>query len=275
MASLGQLVAGLAPEISNPVNFIYGHLENAHEYTQYLLKCLRLYRQYYQDPAPEIQAFLRKTDLGFLFEDLPRLLQSMQVGTDRIREIVTSLRNFSRIDEAEVKAVNIHEGIDSTLMLLQNRLKPSLESTGIQVVKDYGKLPLVECYPGQLNQVFMNLFSNVINNLEEYKKRRSLEDIKANQSLIRISTSVINKDWVGIYIADNGSGMTEEVRSHLFEPFFITKSGGKGSGLALSISYQIVTDKHGGKLSCNSAPGDGTEFVIEIPVRQDMLKNSA
>ncbi|HAX75091.1 MAG TPA: histidine kinase [Cyanobacteria bacterium UBA11372] len=273
MASLGQLVAGLAHEISNPVNFIYGNLENAHEYTQDLLKCLRLYRQYYQDPAPEIQAFLRKTDLGFLFEDLPRLLQSMQVGTDRIREIVTSLRNFSRIDEAEVKAVNIHEGIDSTLMLLQNRLKPSLESTGIQVVKDYGKLPLVECYPGQLNQVFMNLLSQAINTLEDYKKRRSLEDIKSNQSLIRISTSVINKDWVGIYIADNGPGMTEELRSHLFDPLFITKSGGKGNGLALSISYQIVTDKHGGKLYCNSAPGDGTEFVIEIPVRQELPKN--
>ena len=273
MASLGQLVAGLAHEISNPVNFIYGNLENAHEYTQDLLKCLRLYRQYYQDPAPEIQAFLRKTDLGFLFEDLPRLLQSMQVGTDRIREIVTSLRNFSRVDEAEVKAVNIHEGIDSTLMLLQNRLKPSLESTGIQVVKDYGKLPLVECYPGQLNQVFMNLLSHAINALEEYKKRRSLEDIKSNQSLIRISTLVINKDWVGIYIADNGPGMTEEVRSHLFDPLFVTKSGGKGNGLALSISYQIVADKHGGKLYCNSAPGDGTEFVIEIPVRQEMSKN--
>lgn len=273
MASLGQLVAGLAHEISNPVNFIYGNLENAHEYTQDLLKCLRLYRQYYQDPAPEIQAFLRKTDLGFLFEDLPRLLQSMQVGTDRIREIVTSLRNFSRIDEAEFKAVNIHEGIDSTLMLLQNRLKPSLESTGIQVVKDYGKLPLVECYPGQLNQVFMNLLSNALNTLEEHKKRRSLEDIKSNQSLIRISTAVINKDWVGIYIADNGPGMAEELRSHLFDPLFVTKSGGKGNGLALSISHQIVTDKHGGKLYCNSAPGDGTEFVIEIPVRQDMSKN--
>jgi GAF domain-containing protein len=268
MVSLGQLVAGVAHEINNPINFISGNLEHANEYTQELVQGIRLFRRHYPEPVAEIQAFLKKTDFDFLFDDIPKLFQSMQVGADRIREIVALLRNFSRLDEAEYKPVNIHEGIDSTLMILQNRLKATPESLSIKLTKNYDKLPMVECYPGQLNQVFMNLLANAIDALEEYNKQRSPENIKANPSTIRISTAAINNDWVAVYIADNGPGMTEEVRSHLFDPFFTTKSVGKGTGLGLSISYQIVTDKHGGKLSCDSAPGEGTEFTIEIPVRQ-------
>jgi signal transduction histidine kinase len=268
MASLGQLVAGVAHEINNPINFIHGNLEYAHEYMQELIRCVQLYRQHYPAPVSEVQTFLQKTDLNFLFQDAPKIFQSMQVGTDRIREIVTSLRNFSRLDEAEFKAVNIHEGIDSTLMILQNRLKATPESFSIKVMKNYSHLPLVQCYPGQLNQVFMNLLGNAIDALEEYNQQRAPEEIKANPSTIRISTNAIDHDWIAISIVDNGPGMTEQVRSHLFDPFFSTKPVGKGTGLGLSISYQIVTEKHGGKLDCYSAPGEGTEFVIEIPLHQ-------
>ncbi len=269
MASLGQLVAGVAHEINNPVNFIHGNLQHADEYTQELLECVRLYRKSYPSPAEEVQNFLDHTELDFLFDDIPKLFQSMNVGTERIREIVDSLRNFSRLDEAEVKQVNIHDGIDSTLMILQNRLKPSSESGGIRILKDYGTLPMVECYPGQLNQVFMNLLANSIDALEEYNKQRSPEEIQAEPSTIRISTMKTDDRTVAIYVSDNGPGMTEETRSSLFDPFFTTKPIGKGTGLGLSISYQIVTDKHGGKLSCNSALGEGAEFVIEIPIYQD------
>jgi GAF domain-containing protein len=269
MASLGQLVAGVAHEINNPVNFIYGNLEHASEYTKELINCIQLYQKHYPEPVKEIQDFLKKAEIGFLFKDIPNIFQSMQTGTNRILEIVMTLRNFSRLDEADFKKVDIHDGIDSTLMILQNRLKPFPESAYIQVIKDYGKLPLVECYPGQLNQVFMNLMANAIDALEEHNQKRTPEEIKANPSKIKISTSVNNKDWITISITDNANGIPEELQSHLFEPFFTTKSVGKGTGLGLSISYQIVCDKHGGKLYCNSAIGKGTEFVIEIPARQN------
>jgi GAF domain-containing protein len=268
MASLGQLVAGVAHEINNPVNFIHGNLQHADEYTKELLDCAQLYRKHYPDPVPEIQEFLEHTELDFLFDDIPKLFQSMNVGTERIREIVASLRNFSRLDEAEVKKVNIHEGIDSTLMILQNRLKPTSESSGIRIIKEYDDLPMVECYPGQLNQVFMNLLANSIDALEEYNKQRSPEEVQAEPSTIRISTMKVDDRTVAIYVSDNGPGMSEETRASLFDPFFTTKPVGKGTGLGLSISYQIVTDKHGGRLSCSTALGEGAEFVIEIPVSQ-------
>jgi hypothetical protein len=268
MASLGQLVAGVAHEINNPVNFIYGNLQHAEQYTLELLECIQLYQQHYPEPVKEIQEFLQSTDINFLSHDIPKLFESMQIGTDRIHEIVTSLRNFSRLDEAEFKSVDIHAGIDSTLMILQNRLKSSPDISGIHLIKDYGELPPVECYPGQLNQVFMNLIANSIDALEDYDKQRSTEDIRANPSTIRISTLALKNNMVAIYISDNGPGMIEDVRSHLFEPFFTTKPIGKGTGLGLSISYQIVTEKHGGKLSCHTSLGEGTEFVIEIPVYQ-------
>jgi GAF domain-containing protein len=269
MASLGQLVAGVAHEINNPVNFIHGNLLHAEQYTQDLLDCIKVYQKSYPEPTAEVKKFLGKNDVEFLFTDIPKLFKSMQVGTDRIREIVASLRNFSRLDEAEFKTVDIHEGIDSTLMILQNRLKPFVDVEGIRILKEYEPLPLVECYPGQLNQVFMNLVANSIDALEERDKGRSPEEIAANPSTIRISTCPMhNKEWVAIYIADNGPGMTQDVCDRLFEPFFTTKVVGKGTGLGLSISYQIVTEKHGGKLHCNSEPGKGAEFVIEIPVQQ-------
>ncbi|MGB3654189.1 MAG: GAF domain-containing protein, partial [Rivularia sp. (in: cyanobacteria)] len=266
MASLGQLVAGVAHEINNPVGFIHGNLQHADEYTQELMKCLKLYQQHYPKPVVEIQEYFKETEIEFLFEDIPSLFKSMQVGTDRIREIVLSLRNFSRLDEAEIKQVDIHDGIDSTLMILQNRLKPEANSVEIKLVKDYEALPLVNCYPGQLNQVFMNLLTNAIDALEEHNKQRTPQEIKTNPSEIQISTSVIDKDWVTISIADNGPGIPPEIQDQIFNPFFTTKPVGKGTGLGLSISYQIITEKHDGKLYFNSILDRGAEFVVEIPI---------
>jgi GAF domain-containing protein len=269
MAGLGQLVAGVAHEINNPVNFIYGNLAHAEQYTGELLHCIRLYQEAYPEPSGKVKNFLNKTDMDFLFQDIPKIFTSMQIGTDRIREIVASLRNFSRLDEADYKAVDIHEGLDSTLMILQNRLKPAGEDLGVQIIKDYEPMPAVECYPGQLNQVFMNLLANSLDALEEQRSRRTLEENAQNPSIIRITTALVhNNQWVKISISDNGPGIRAEVSDRLFDPFFTTKPVGKGTGLGLSISYQIVTDKHGGRLYCNSELGHGAEFVIEIPVAQ-------
>ncbi len=267
MSSLGQLVAGVAHEINNPVSFIYGNLAHAEDYTQDILGLLKLYQQQYPNPAPEIQSEIEAIDLDFLIEDLPKLLDSMKVGAERICEIVCSLRNFSRLSEAEMKAVDIHEGLDSTLMILQNRLKAQPKHPGIQVIKEYGNLPKVECYAGQLNQVFMNLLSNAIDAIDEQNQTRSFEEIKARPSIIRVRTEV-NSNQVIIRIADNGPGMTEQVKARLFDPFFTTKPVGVGTGLGLSISYQIVVEKHGGQLHCQSYEGQGTEFVIQIPLWQ-------
>jgi two-component system, NtrC family, sensor kinase len=268
MSSLGQLVAGVAHEINNPVNFIYGNLDHVNEYTQNLLELVQLYQKHYPKPGEEIEDAIADIELEFITEDLAKILQSMQVGTKRIREIVLSLRNFSRLDEAEFKTVDIHEGIDSTLLILRHRFKAKSDAPEIQIIKDYAQLPLVECYPGQLNQVFMNLLANAIDAVEELRQSRSSEAIDANPTTIRISTEAIDNSWVAIHIADNGLGMSQVVRSRLFDPFFTTKPIGKGTGLGLSISYQIVTEKHGGKLYCSSALGKGTEFLIQIPIRQ-------
>ncbi|MEG4320008.1 MULTISPECIES: PAS domain S-box protein [unclassified Microcoleus] len=267
MSSLGQLVAGVAHEINNPVNFIYGNLSHANEYTQDLLHLIELYQNHYPDPVPEIQEEVEAIELDFLMDDLPKLLSSMKVGADRIQIIVASLRTFSRMDEAEMKAVNIHEGIDSTLMILQHRLKAKHNSPEIEVIKEYGELPLIECYAGQLNQVFMNILSNALDALEERDSRLSVEQMRENPSSIRISTEMPKPDRVLIRIADNGPGMTETVRNQLFNPFFTTKPVGKGTGMGLSISYQIVTDRHSGSLKCTSSPGNGAEFAIEIPLK--------
>ncbi|MEH1925749.1 sensor histidine kinase [Nostoc sp.] len=266
MSSLGQLVAGVAHEINNPVNFIHGNLAHVQEYTQDLLAIVQLYQQYNPNPATEIQTVAEDIDLEFLQEDLPKMLSSMKVGTDRIRQIVLSLRNFSRIDEAEFKSVDIHEGIDSTLMILQHRLKAKPEQAEIEVIKDYGTVPLVECYAGQLNQVFMNILVNAIDALEENNTKYTYQEIKDNPSRIKIRTSVVNAIWVEIAIADNGVGISQEFQQRIFDPFFTTKPVGKGTGMGMSISYQIITEKHGGKLECFSTPGKGTEFIIQIPL---------
>jgi signal transduction histidine kinase len=266
MSSLGQLVAGIAHEINNPVNFIHGNLKHIDSYTQDLLELLQLYQEAYPNPGLAIREHIAEIDLDFLLIDLPKTLTSMKVGCDRIRQIILSLRNFSRLDESEMKLVDIHEGIDSTLLILQHRLKAKVDYLTIEVVKNYGNLPLIECYVGQLNQVFMNLLSNAIDALESYNSQRSSADIKANPNKITITTEVLKSNQVTIRIADNGSGIPESVRSRLFEPFFTTKPIGKGTGLGLSISYQIVVEKHGGKLWCVSEPGYGTEFWIEIPI---------
>lgn len=270
MSSLGQLVAGVAHEINNPVNFIYGNLGHANDYTKNLLNLLNLYAQHYPNPVPEIKAEIEAIDLEFLMEDLPRLIGSMKLGADRIREIVRSLRNFSHLDQAEMKPVDIHEGLDSTLLIVQNRLKANTNHPTIQVMKEYGNLPQVECFAGQLNQVFMNLISNAIDALEQGCKEdyNRLTRTPYLQPTIWIRTEAMDCNSVVIRITDNGPGMTEEVRTQLFDPFFTTKPVGKGTGLGLSISYQIVVEKHGGQIKCISTPGKGTEFALEIPRQQ-------
>jgi PAS domain S-box-containing protein len=268
MSCLGQLVAGVAHEINNPVSFIYGNVFPAKDHVGDLLNLIQLYQDYYRDPAPEIQAAAKEIDLDFIKEDLPKILSSMEMGANRICEIVLSLRNFSRMDQSDMKAVDLHEGLESTLLILSNRLKATPEHPGIQVIRQYGNLPLVECHAGQINQVFMNILTNAIDAIDEYNKERSFKDIRKNPSTIRIYTEVEQSDRVTIRIADNGSGMTEEVRHKLFDPFFTTKPVGQGTGLGMSISYQIVVEKHGGQLECISAPGEGADFLISLPIGQ-------
>ncbi|NEU80041.1 ATP-binding protein [Nostoc sp. UIC 10630] len=269
MSSLGQMVAGIAHEINNPVSFIYGNLHHAYKYTHDLLKLVQIYQQLCPNTPLEIQQELEEIDLDFLIQDITKLFQSMTVGTERIQEIVKSLRNFSRLDEAELKQVNIHEGIDSALMILEHRFQARHEYPEIKVIKKYSQLPNVTCYPGQLNQVFMNILANAIDALEALAVNSQTTDnqkLTNNNPQIQIKTEVINEKWIAVSIADNGLGIDEQVRSKVFDPFFTTKTVGKGTGLGLSVSYQIIVEKHGGQLSCFSVPGKGAEFVIKIPV---------
>jgi len=258
MSSLGQLVAGIAHEINNPVNFIHGNLKHIQGYTLGLLELVQLYQKHFPQIPEEIQDYAEELDLEFLQEDLSKILSSMTVGSDRIRQIVLSLRNFSRLDEAELKPVDLHQGIESTLLILQHRLSNGPETSTIEVIRKYGELPMVDCYPGKLNQVFMNILANSIDALEE-----SI-DCGNTQPQIIISTVALLNKWVEIRIADNGKGIPKEIASKIFDPFFTTKSVGEGTGLGLSISHQIITEKHGGKLECYSQPGEGTEFIIQI-----------
>ncbi|QLE54531.1 PAS domain S-box protein [Nostoc sp. TCL26-01] len=268
MSSLGQLVAGVAHEINNPVNFIHGNLNYIEEHSQDLLRVIQFYQQKTTNYDSEFQALFEEIDLEYIKDDLPKILNSMKIGTQRIRQIVLSLRTFSRMDEAEFKAVDIHAGIDSTLMILQHRLKEQSNRPGIQIIKEYGDLPLVECYAGQLNQVFMNILANALDALEEGMNSKEWDVGNRENPTINIRTSVCSSHWVKIAIADNGMGMTEEIQTKVFNPFFTTKPVGKGTGMGMSLSYQIITEKHGGKLQCHSQLGQGTEFVIEIPWRQ-------
>ncbi|MGB7440073.1 MAG: ATP-binding protein [Coleofasciculaceae cyanobacterium] len=283
MSSLGQLVAGVAHEINNPVNFIHGNLVYAQEYLRNLLELVQLYQEEYSHSTDKIQRKIKEIDFDFLAEDLNKVLQSMQVGTHRIVEIVESLRNFSRLDQVEVKAVDIHEGIESTLVILQHRLKEQDHRPQIKVIKNYGNLPLIDCYPGQLNQVFMNILSNAIDALEESfcisdhsgaKNKHDQRELTHKNPTILIHTEQLNDDALApchmncivIHIADNGSGIPEQIHKHIFEPFFTTKPVGQGTGLGLSISYQIINKTHCGHLDCLSEPGQGTEFIIKLPI---------
>jgi signal transduction histidine kinase len=274
MSGLGQLMAGIAHEINNPVNFIHGNLDHLTVYTQDLLELIQLYQNYYPD-SPKIQHRMHAIDLNFLQEDVSKILQSLQLGTTRIREIVLSMRTFSRMDEAGYKITDIHQGIDSTLLILQHRLKARDNQPEITVVKNYGILPEIECYPGQLNQVFMNILTNAIDAIDASRLEVTQTDFcgRTTVSQITITTLVTQSaagqpDSVIITIADNGCGIPEAIQAQIFDPFFTTKPVGQGTGLGMSISYQIIADKHHGKLTCHSQPGVGTAFTILLPVQQ-------
>ncbi len=270
MSSLGQLVAGVAHEINNPVNFIHGNLTYIEQYTADLLRLIEHYQRCYPVVLPDLQAIYDEIELDFLQDDLPKLLSSMKLGTDRIRHIVLSLRNFSRMDEADCKPVDLHQGIESTLMILHHRLKAKADRPEIQVLREYGNLPLVECYAGQLNQVFMNILSNAIDAVDELMAQRSYAENQVHPGRITIRTMLCDADWVEIAIADTGAGIPPDIQSHIFNPFFTTKAIGKGTGLGMSISHQIITEKHQGSLAFVSQPGQGTEFRIQIPLRQTL-----
>ncbi|MCC3409679.1 MAG: PAS domain-containing protein [Microcoleus sp. PH2017_10_PVI_O_A] len=266
MSSLGQTIAGVAHEINNPVNFIHANLSHVSTYSNNLLSLIDLYQQEYPNPTAEIADLIEDSDLEFIGEDLPKILSSMKVGTNRIREIVLSLRNFSRLDESDLKPVNIHEGIDSTLLILQSALKAKPNFAEIEIVKEYGDLPLVECYAGQLNQVFMNILTNSIYALHNSENQDFKKYKTPFHCQIIINTCILKNNWVKISIKDNGPGIDDAVKTKVFDPFFTTKPVGTGTGLGLSVCYQIVVDKHGGRLECISTVGEGTEFAIEIPI---------
>lgn len=265
ISQLGQLVAGVAHEVNNPVSFISGNLSHAEEYVKNLICLLNSYQQEFPNPGDSIEEKIEAVDLEYLLEDLPKMISSMKLGTDRIKNIMLSLRNYSRTSSHEKKAVNLHEGIDTTLMILSHRLKANAERPAIEIVKQYGNLSLIECYYGQINQVFMNLISNAIDALEESNSNKSYEQIKQTPNIITITT-FSDDNWATIIIADNGTGIPTQVKHKLFDAFFTTKVEGKGTGLGLSISHQIITEKHGGTLECISSPGNGAKFVIRIPV---------
>lgn len=264
MSGLGQMVAGIAHEINNPINFIYGNILHSGEYVKNILKLLEIYAEKYPEPEAEIQEFAEEIEIDFLIEDLPEVLKSMEFGAERIRELVVSMRNFSRLDESERKKVDIHLGIESTLLILKSRLKATGDRGKITVIKEYGNLPLVECYAGQLNQVFMNIIANGIDALEEHGKSGN---IVIKTEFYQAAEKATTGDFVLISIADNGPGMSESTLKRLFDPFFTTKPVGKGTGLGMSIAYQIVVDKHQGELKCFSEIGKGTTFEIWIPVK--------
>jgi signal transduction histidine kinase len=272
MAALGKLVAGIAHEINNPISFISGNLSPAKSYINDLLHIIELYQQEYPEPSPTLQAAIADADLDFLVTDLEKLMGSMKTGVERIRSVILALRIFSRLDESDVKLVNLHEGIDSVLLLLDHRLHQE-QRLDIQVIKEYALLPLVTCYAGQLNQVFLNILSNAIEALEIAIRSSKFTANSANsgageQPTIWIRTEVTPANTVLIRIKDNGLGIAEEIQTHLFEPFFTTKPVGQGMVLGLLTSYQIVTEKHKGHLTYESLPGQGAEFTVEIPVAE-------
>ncbi|KPQ38586.1 MAG: His Kinase A (phospho-acceptor) domain/GAF domain/Histidine kinase-, DNA gyrase B-, and HSP90-like A [Phormidium sp. OSCR] len=261
MSSLGQMVAGIAHEINNPVNFINGNLDHARNYTQDLLELIDLYAQCYPQAQPEIEDLIQEIDLGFIQTDLPKLIRSMKMGIERIQEIVRSLKNFSRIDRDRPQLADLHVGLDSTLLILNHRIKAKGDRPEVQINCDYQDLPEVECYAGQLNQVFINTVANAID---------AMEEANIEHPTLWLRTKLQDNRWVVVEIADNGPGMSEEVRSQIYDPFFTTKALGKGTGLGLAISRQIIVEKHYGRLLCDSCPGGGTLFSIWIPLSPDL-----
>jgi signal transduction histidine kinase len=278
MSSLGQMVAGVAHEINNPVSFIYGNITYLGEYIENLLNLLQMYQQEYPKPTDAIGEEIKNIDLDFLKDDSNKILNSMKSGASRIKEIVKSLRTFARLDEAELKEVDIHESIDSVTMFLHHSLMAKPNKPEITILKEYTSLPLIECYSSNINQVFVNLISNAIDAINDsYQKQLEAgENINnINRGEIKIRTKTLasetapqTNNGVQILIVDNGVGINKEIANRIFDPFFTTKPVGKGTGLGLFVSYQIVVKMHKGKLQCNSQPGQGTEFIIELPLIQ-------
>jgi signal transduction histidine kinase len=264
ISSLGQLVAGVAHEVNNPLGFISGNLSHVKDYIDDLFRVLKLYQDELPNPSEEIAEELEAADLDFLMEDLPKMLNSMQIGVDRIQGIMSSLRTFTRVDQGDKQLMDIHGGLDSTLMILQHRLKANPDRPEIQVIKDYAELPPILGYGGQLNQVFMNLIANAIDALDEWSQGKTFSELEEHPSIICVKTEAI-ADRIYIRIYDNGKGMKAETQDRIFESFYTTKPAGKGTGLGLSISQQIVQEKHNGDLKCISSLGSGTEFIIALP----------
>jgi signal transduction histidine kinase len=271
MIALGQLVAGIAHEINNPIAFIFGNLEYTNQYVQDLLHLIRLYHNEYPESTSKFHEIFKEVDLDLdlVSQDIESSMSSMQRGVQRIWQLVLSLRNFSRLDESKIKLVDIHEGIDSALLLLQHRFRATTFRSEIVVIKKYGQLPLVTCYPSQLNQVFMHLLNNAIDALDERSHRENFSP------KIYIYTEITDAPHLKIRIVDNGCGISDTVKARLFDPFFTTKPVGKGMGLGLSISYQIIMQQHQGKLTCYSVPRQGAEFIIEIPVHSSEARARA
>jgi signal transduction histidine kinase len=271
MSSLGNLIAGVAHEINNPIGFISGNINQANLAVQDMIDCLRLYQEALPNPSETIQNKIAEVELEFLIEDLPKMINSMEIGCDRIREISTSLRTFSRSDSNSKVPANIHEGIDSTLMILQHRLKANEIHPAIQIIKNYGDIPKVECYLGQLNQVFMNIFANAIDSFDDINEGRKYLEIELNPNIITIETEIIldqeqNKIGIIIKIQDNGCGMTEDIKNRIFDNLYTTKNIGQGTGLGLSISRQIIEEKHEGTIKVKSELSKGSEFIISLPI---------
>ncbi len=266
VATLGYLTAGIAHEVNNPINFVAGNLNFVEQYVQEIVDLLKLYQKYLPDPPIEIKNAIQTKDISFLLNDLSKIIQSMQVGTDRVTEIVSSLNKFSRHRETGKKLANLHEGLESTLLILGHRLKANGHCRAIKLIKEYGELPSIECYPGEINQVFMNLICNAVDAIEEIQKNQDFEENSKYLGVIWIKTESIGERVI-LRIADNGSGISEAKQIKVFDAFYTTKPIGKGTGLGLSISYQIIVNNHHGKLTCHSTQGKGTEFVIELPIQ--------
>lgn len=266
MSALGVLVAGIAHEINNPITFISANVDYARTYIQDVLALVDLYQDIYPDPDPRITALMTEKDLEFVAQDILRVVKSMRVGSDRICDIVTGLRTFSRLDEADCKDADLHDGLESSLMILQHRLKANEHRSKIDIIRDYGALPLISCFAGQLNQVFLNILTNAIDAIEAQSSRCQAEQ-KEYAGCITINTSLVESQWVKIVISDNGEGMQRDIQAKIFDPFFTTKPVGRGTGLGMSVSYKIVVENHGGRLTCSSLPGIGSTFVMLIPLK--------